>query len=140
MGATAQPEARSTAPTGAIRPNSRPSALAKLDLRTREARLMRDTRAELIAHVSGNSGILSTTQRALVEQAVQIKLRLAVMDRAFAVSANMTAHDSKQYLAWSNSFTRLMRQLGLQGVQEKPQTLTDYLAERGRERAAAEAA
>jgi hypothetical protein len=52
----------------------------------------------------------STTQRALIEQGVQIKLRSAVMDRLFAESGSMTAHDSRVYLAWANSLARLLRQ------------------------------
>lgn len=96
-----------------IAPYSRPAALAKLDQRTREARLMRDARAELIAHVGGRP---SATQRALIEQAVQLRLRLAVMDRTFAESVTMTEHDLRTYLAWSNSYTRTLRQLGLEAA------------------------
>ena len=41
------------ATTQPIRPTYRPVALAKLDQRTKEARLMRETRAALVAHVGG---------------------------------------------------------------------------------------
>jgi hypothetical protein len=63
--------------TAQIAPCSSSVALAKLDQRTKDARLIRETRA---VHVGGNP---SVTQRALIEQLVQIKLRLAVMDRNF---------------------------------------------------------
>ncbi len=52
----------------------------------------------------------------MIEQAVQLCIRLAVMDRAFAEANAMTAHDSRTYLAWSNSYTRTLRQLGLKAA------------------------
>jgi len=95
--------------------------------RTREGQRAKHFRAELVAHLGGAP---STTQRALIEQAVQIKLRLAVMDRAFAGTAVMTAHDSRVYLAWSNSLVRTLRTLGLKGHAERPPSLADYLGAR----------
>ena len=109
-----------------LQPYSRPAALAKLDQRTREARLLRETRAELTLHVGGNP---SATQRALIEQCAQLRLRLATMDRAFAeAGAKMTAHDSRTYLAWANSYTRTLRQLGLQGPSARGPSLAEILA------------
>lgn len=108
-----------------IYPYSRLGALARLDQRTKEARLLRETRAELLAHVGGKP---SATQRALIEQLVQIRLRLAVMDRKFAETGAQTDHDSRTYLAWANSHARLLRQLGLQGPKEPPPGLAEYLA------------
>jgi hypothetical protein len=112
------------ADTPHIHPYSRPNALAKLDQRTKEARLIRDTRTELLAHVGGKP---SATQRALIEQLVQIRLRLAVMDRKFAATGAQTDHDSKIYLAWANSYARLLRQLGFAGPKEHAPSLADYL-------------
>ncbi len=88
---------------------------------------MRETRAELTAHVGGTP---SATQRALIEQAAQLALRLAAMDRKFAETGGQTEHDSRTYLAWSNSYSRLLRQLGLKGAAERPKSLADHLAER----------
>jgi len=115
-----------TQTTPSIGPHSRPHPLAKMDQRTKEARLLRELRAELTAHVGDRP---SATQRALIEQAVQIRLRLAMMDRKFAKIGEMTEHDSRTYLAWSNSYSRLLRQLGLKGAAEKPQSLAEILAE-----------
>ena len=95
--------------------------------RTREAQQAKRFRAELVAHMGGRP---STVQRALIETAVQLKFRLAVMDRAFAETGAMVAHDSRVYLAWSNSLLRVLRQLGMRGVAEKPPSLADYLAAR----------
>ena len=106
-------------------PYSRPTVLAKRDQRTREARLLREARAELTAHVGGNP---SATQRALIDQAAQLRLRLACMDRKFAESGTFTEHDSRTYLAWSNSYTRTLLRLGVTGAAERPLSLADALA------------
>src|ERR1700692_1333734 len=76
------------------------TTLAKLDQRTKEARLVRETHAALIAHVGGKP---SAVQSELIGQAVQIRLRLAVMDKRFAETGAQTDDDSRTYLAWSNS-------------------------------------
>jgi hypothetical protein len=107
-----------------IGPYSTPSTLAKLDGRTREARLLHVARAELVAHVGGTP---SATQRALIEQIIQLRLRLATMDRKFAETGAQTDHDSRTYLAWANSHARLLRQLGLKGTTP---TQTETLAQR----------
>lgn len=58
----------------------------------------------------------------LIERACQLTLRIADMDRRFAET------DSRTYLAWSNSLTRTLAQLGVQGATaEKPPSLQDYL-------------
>jgi hypothetical protein len=79
----------------------------------------------LTAHAGGEP---SATQRALIEQAVQIKLRLAVMDRKFAETGAQTEHDGRQYLAWANSLARLLRQLGMQGTEPRPPSIAEYFA------------
>jgi hypothetical protein len=112
----------------AVAPYSRTKTFAQIDQRTREGKLMRETRAELVAHVGGKP---SATQGALIEQLVQLRLRIAVMDRKFAESGEQTEHDSRTYLAWANSYSRLLRQLGLRGVPQRGPSLTDYLAKKG---------
>ena len=90
------------ATTQPIRPTYRPIALAKLDQRTKEARLMRETRAALVAHVGGKP---SAVQAAMIERACQLTLRIVAMDRKFAETGAQTDHDSRTYLAWSNSLS-----------------------------------
>jgi hypothetical protein len=75
--------------------------------------LMRDTRAALTAHVGGNP---SVTQRLLIDRAVQLTIRVATMDRKFAETEVQTEHDSRTYLAWTGSLSRILRDLGLQAV------------------------
>jgi hypothetical protein len=117
-----------TAPTTKpLGPYSRPGALAKMDGRTKEARLVRETRAALLAHVGAAP---SATQRALIDRAVQLTLRVSVMDRKFAEDVTPTEHDTRTYLAWSNSLSRALRDLGMKGVAESPPTLQEHLAAR----------
>jgi hypothetical protein len=47
----------------------------------------------------------------MIEQAVQIKLRLAVMDRKFVDSGAQTDLDSRTYLAWANCYSRVLCKL-----------------------------
>ena len=111
----------------AILPYSRPAALAKMDGRTKEARLIKTTRAELTQHVGGSP---SATQRALIDRCAMLTLHMAAIDRKTAEGGAMTEHDSRTYLAWSNSLARTLERLGM----EKPQpakTLHDHIAQRG---------
>ncbi len=119
-----------------VRPYSAPTILAKLDGRTREARLMAHMRKELSDHVGGSP---SATQRALIERAVNIAVRLAVMDQQFAETRVQTECDSRTYLAWSNTLTRTMRELGLKAAPKPARTIADVLADRAAERAGAAA-
>ena len=113
------------ATTPRIRPPYRPVALAKLDQRTKEARLMRETRAELVAHVGGRP---SAVQSAMIERACQLTLRIVAMDRKFAETGAQTDHDSRTYLAWSNSLTRTLAQLGVEGATTaREPTIADLL-------------
>ena len=65
-------------------------------------------RAALTAHCGGKP---SATQAAMIAQAGELKLRLAVMDQDFIRTGRRSAHASRDYLAWSNSLVRLLRQL-----------------------------
>ena len=115
-----------------VGPYSRPDALAKLDGRTREARLMEKTRAELIAHVGGAPSI---TQRLLIDRAAALALQIALFDTKRG-EGSFTDHDSRVYLAWTNTLTRLMRQIGAHGVAARKPTLAEHLARRAAEAAA----
>ena len=94
---------------------SRPHRLAKLDGFTREAALMRDTRARLIAHVGGSP---SAVELALIERAAQLTFKVAQLDAKLDANA-MSDHDHRHYLAWSNSLTRTLEKLGMKGAAER---------------------
>jgi hypothetical protein len=120
-----------------IGPHSRPGILAVIDGRRAEAKLMRDVRAELTAHCGGSP---SATQRMIITRAVMLSLRLHLMDKRFAETGAQTDHDSRCYLAWSNSLTRTLRELGVKGAAERAPTLQDYFAGRAAASAPADAA
>jgi hypothetical protein len=114
-------------------PYSKAIVLARPDKRTREARLLKASRLALIEHLGGE-GHLSPTQRALVERAAMLMLRCATLDRR-VLDNTFTEYDSKVYLAFSNSLTRTMKALGLEGAAGvmRPANAMDYaraLAER----------
>ena len=84
----------------------------------------RGTRAALIAHVGGKP---SVEQQTLIERACQLQIRIAMMDRDFADGHVQTEHDSRTYLAWSNSLTRTLRALGLEPASARPLTPAEAL-------------
>ena len=96
-----------------------------MDGRTWEAQLVRSTVCDLTAHVGGNP---SAAQRALIDRAAWMTLHIAQLDRRTAESRMMTEHDSRHYLAWTNSLSKTLRHLGLQGRAERPPSLAEYPA------------
>jgi hypothetical protein len=88
--------------TNPVGPDSRQHRLAKIDGRTKIAKLMRETRAALIAHVGGEP---SATQRALIERVVWLRLKCSLIDAKIATDTD-NDYDSKSYLAWSNALRR----------------------------------
>lgn len=96
---------------------SKEIVLARPDGRTREARLLKQMRAALVAHLGGE-GRLTPPRRALVERAAMLQLRLAILD-AKILDGGFTDHDSRAYLAWNNSLARLLGQLGLEPAASK---------------------
>ncbi|CEF48881.1 unnamed protein product [uncultured bacterium] len=71
---------------------------------------MRRVRAELTEDVGGRP---TAIQRALIERAVWLSLRLAQLDRKIAGGKNFTEIDSNTYLAWNNSYCRTVARLGI---------------------------
>ena len=49
---------------------------------------------------------------------------------AFMERGDQSAHDTRTYLSWNNSLTRLLRQLGFRGAAERAPDLGAYLAGR----------
>lgn len=100
-----------------VGPYSRPKAFAKLDGRSQAAKYLKATRAELTAHLGGK---LTAPQRMLVERAAKLALQVELMDSRMTVAGAMTDHDSRTYLAWTNSLRLIMRELGLEKSQDVP--------------------
>jgi len=98
----------------------------EVDCRTKAGRATKELRAALLTHVGPKA---NAAQLALIAQALQLKLRLVLLDLRFLEAGGaMSAHDSRTYLAWSNSFVRLLRQLGLEAPADRPITLAEALA------------
>ncbi len=112
-----------------IGPYSKRGTLDKLDRRTAEARLMRDVRAELTAHVGGKP---DAVQRALIDRAAWLRLHIRLMDNRTSLGRELSERDSREYLAWCNSYRLLMESLGpaVPLPDAKPATLKDLLASR----------
>lgn len=113
----------------AIGPYSSNDELAKLDGRTREARLLKKTRQDLTRLIGGNP---SVAQKMIIDQAAWLTVHVNLMNVKSAEEGGaLSERDGRQYLAWSNSLTRLLRQLDAQKVKgdSKPtQSLKGFLA------------
>jgi hypothetical protein len=100
--------------------------LARLDWRTREAKLLTAVRAELTAHVGGSP---SAVQRALIERAARLTVYIEAMDRQALESGGMSERNSKSYLAWIGQLRLTLREIGVRASPAKGDaaTLADYL-------------
>ena len=107
-----------------VGPYSRNSTQRKMDGRSREARLLKSMRAELIAHVGGKP---SVAQQILIDQAAELRLRIALMEAETLEPGEMTERRQVQFLAWTGALTRLLKDLGLQGVPQTPPSLSDVM-------------
>lgn len=112
-----------------IGPYSRPASMAKIDGRSADGRFLRRVRAEMALHCGGKP---SATQHALIDRIAWLRLRIAAMDGNTALAKPMTEHDSRTYLAWVGTMSRLMRELGpaVPLPDDKPRDLKAFLAQR----------
>ena len=103
--------------------------MTKIDGRSADGRFLRRVRAELALHCGGKP---SATQHALIDRIAWLRLRIAAMDSNSASAKPMTECDSRTYLAWVGTMSRLMRELGpaVPLPDAKPATLKDFLAQR----------
>jgi hypothetical protein len=112
-----------------IGPYTGDAALAKLDGRRKEARLMRAMRDELIAHIGGAPSVV---ERRLIDRAAVLALRLAIMD-ARAPDGRLSEKDAREYMCWNNGYARMLQTLGLKPSPPPKKSVDEMLAEiRGR--------
>jgi hypothetical protein len=93
-----------------IGPRSPTERLVKLDYRTELGRSVKKLHAELTEHCGGAP---SATQRAINEAAAMLHMRMEMLNSK-TVDQGLGAGDGddRRFLAYSNSFSRLMKQLG----------------------------
>jgi hypothetical protein len=108
-------------------PRSAATRLTKLDGRTQLAKRAKRLRDELRQHVGGNP---SATQMVLIDRAVMLQTRIDMLDKQTLDGHEMNDGDGRRYLAWTNSLTRLMRQLGQKSAAPPVASLSEYLAGR----------
>lgn len=106
-----------------IGPYSRNASLRKLDGRTREARLVRALRDELTAHVGGKP---SVTQKIIIDQAVELRLRLALME-ASGGEPEMSERNQVQYLAWHGCLVRCLTALGVKPAPVRAPSISELM-------------
>jgi len=82
----------------------------KPDRRTVVGREATKFRADLVRHCKDKP---SVTERALIDLAVQLRLRVMMMDYRFLQQGEQSPNDAAIYLAWVNTLSRVVRALGL---------------------------
>jgi hypothetical protein len=92
-------------------------AHAGIDGRSSDAVFLRTVRAELLAHIGREP---SVPERLLVEQAAQIRLRIAKTDALYARQPEITQHAGREYLALANALAKILGQLGMRPGQPPP--------------------
>jgi hypothetical protein len=86
--------------------------------------LMKRVREDLTRHVGNPSAV----QRALIDRAAMLTLHVALFDARALEAGGLSERDARQYLAYSNSLTRTMAQLGIRGGADRaPTTPADLL-------------
>jgi hypothetical protein len=100
---------------------SPPEALAKIDNRRVEARIMAKIEADLAQHCGGAPSI---TQKIMINRLAWLGLHLAQLDKKAADSGALSDADAKRYLGWNNAFMRGVKALGLKGAEANPASCT----------------
>jgi len=62
----------------------------------------------------------------LIDQAAMLTLRLHLMDKESIADPAMSERNGRQYLAWANSLSRLLRQLGINATPPPQQRWQPY--------------
>jgi hypothetical protein len=108
---------------------------ATLDLRTRSGRLYISTRDAIISDLGGRDA-LSRAELELIDRAAGLVTRLSAADAEMLSGAPQSLGPG-EYSTLSNSLNRILCTLGLQRrPKDVTPDLTDYIASKGREKAA----
>ncbi|MEA1649206.1 hypothetical protein UAJ10_09265 [Nitrospirillum sp. BR 11164] len=101
--------------------------LTAQDGRSRNARFLRDIRAELTAHV----GTPTAPQRMLIDLIAATALRLLLLSEKIGTDAAPCETDHRYWTVYANSLARSLDKLGLHATPGKAPTLKDVLSGRG---------
>jgi hypothetical protein len=107
-------------------PYSREAAIARPRAQTKEARFCNHVRAELTAQVGGTP---TATQKYLIERIVMTLLRIELMDCVALKNSTLTESQARDYLAWNNTVSRMLRSLGTKPA--SAERTFDHLGELG---------
>ncbi len=103
------------------------SALARVDLRTREGRFLQAIQQELTEHVGGQP---NAAQQLLIRLASIKALRIALMADHVLSQESISERDDRQFLCWANSLRRDLDVLGLTRQASSSPRLAELLGHR----------
>jgi hypothetical protein len=87
----------------------------RIDARSKEARLLRRLRADMVKHLGREPSVI---EAGLIERCCWLELRLRQLNEKLA-TGTLTEHDHNYYLAWSNAYARTAARLGLEPASAK---------------------
>jgi hypothetical protein len=109
-----------------LSPHSRPSRIAVLDRRSCEWRRLQEIKQGLLdQHLGGQA---NPVQVALIERAATLTLHIETFDKRAFAAGGLDEKSSRVYLSYTNSLSRLLRQLGIKGQEPPPQSLAEYFS------------
>ena len=109
-----------------IGPFSRGSGLARLDLRTRHGRFVRDIESALIEHI----GSPSAAEIMLIGLAARKALRLTLLTSHVLTKGDLDERGDREFLAYANSLRRDLETLGLKSPARQLPRLAEYIGEK----------
>jgi hypothetical protein len=118
----------------AVDPAARAHRWAK-DGRSREAALYRAVVKRLAAHVGGSP---NHAQALIIGRIAWLQVHLARMDERAILDGGLSEHATREYLAWSNTVSRMLDRLGLVAATpaiDPMQALNAHFARRAAEEA-----
>jgi hypothetical protein len=94
--------------------------------RTREGELYRRVCRDLRKHLAGRP---SPAQEMLIGRIAWLQVHLSRLDMKALETEEMSEHAGKQYLAWANSLSKMLRALGLAAAPAPPKSVDEMLVE-----------
>ena len=107
-------------------PYSRDAAIARPRAQTKEARFCNRVRSDLTAQIGGTP---TATQKYMIERIVMVLLRIELMDCVALKNSTLTDSQARDYLAWNNTVSRMLRSLGTKAGNPPP--TFDHFSELG---------